>query len=199
MPARNEFEEDAGEVLLGGARAVSELVDDEDIGLRQLVEEVLEGVVGHRGPEALEQGEGPEEADTVAGLACGDAQTDGEMGLADAGGADPDHRLALVDEGELGQVDDLAAVEGGLTLEVVRVDTTDLGEMGLADALAEGRLVAGEHLSLGDAQQEAEGVELELGGLLQVLIEVLGEVPQVESLQQGLQPVHLVAGHRGPP
>lgn len=199
VPAGDELEEDASEVLLGCARAVAELVKDDQVRLAQLVEEVLKGVVGQRGPQLLEQGEGSEETDVVAGLAGRNAQADGEVGLPDARGADPDDRLALVDKGELGQVEHLAAIEGRLPPEIVRVDAADLWEVRLLDAKTGGGLVAGEHLGLGDTQQEAEGVELELRGLLEVLIEVLGEVSQVESLQQGFQPIHLVAGHRGPP
>lgn len=71
-----------------------------------------------------------------------------------------------------------------MSLEVVGIDSADLGKVGLANPPAGGGLVSGEDLRFGDAQQEGERVKLERSAPLQVVIEVLGEVPQVEPLQQ---------------
>ena len=142
---------------------------------------------------------GPEESDAIAGLARAYSECDGKMRFSHSGGADPEDRLFLVDEGELAELEDLAAVQAGLLLEVVVLEAADPRAIGLGDAQAGGPLVAGEHLGLGDASDEPEPGELELGGLLQVFIQVLGRVRQAQALQVGDDPVHLLAGHGRPP
>lgn len=199
MPSRDQLEEDAGEVVLALARAVAQLVDDDEVGLAQLLEDELERVVGQGGVEPGEQVVSPEETDAIAGLASSHSQSNGEMRLPHAGGADPEDRLPLVEEGELGELEHLVAVERGLLLEVVVLEAADLGELGLGDAQVGGPFVAREYLGLGDAGEEREPGELERCCLLQVLIQVSGRVGQPQALQVGDQPVHLLAGHGCPP
>jgi hypothetical protein len=156
-------------------------------------------VVGQGGVEPGEQVVGPEEADAIAGLASADSQRDGEVRFPHAARSDPEDRLLLVEECELGELEHLAAVEAGLLLEVEVFEAADLGELGLGDAQAGGPVVAGEHLRLGNAGDEPKPGELERCGLLQVLIEVSGRVRQPQALQVGDELVHLLAGHGRPP
>lgn len=46
VPARDQLEEDSGEVLLWGTRAVAEFVDDQQVGPAEFIEVFLERIVG---------------------------------------------------------------------------------------------------------------------------------------------------------
>ncbi len=179
----DELEENARVVVLALARAVAQLVDDQEVRLAQLVEDVLKRVVGERGVEAAEEREGAHEAHAVVGLAGAHPEADGEMGLADGGRTDKQDTLAAVEEAELTQGHDALAAERRLFGEVVVFEAEDLREVGLSEALFDGGFLARQHLGFDDAQQKGLGAELEGSCLLEVLVKVLCRVAQVQAAQ----------------
>ena len=174
----DELVEDAGVVVLALARAVAEIVDDEQVRLAKIGEDVLERVIGEGRIEARKERVGTHEAHPVVGQTCAHAEASGEMRLTDGGWADEEHGLAAVEEAELAQGHDALTAEGRLLGEVVVLEAEDLGEVGLGEAFLAGGLLARQDLGLDDAQEERLGAELEGRGLLEVGVKVLCGVAQ---------------------
>jgi hypothetical protein len=91
----------------------------------------------------------------VAGLAGADAQADGQVGLAGAGGAEEDHVVAGGDEVQGAQVRDRVAFEAAGVVEVELFQALAGREAGGADAA-----LAAVGLAGGDLALQAGGQEL---------------------------------------
>ena len=98
--------------------------------LGELRELILEPSLAVRPGERRHERRRLDEQDRVAGQDRGPPERDGEMGLADAGRAEQQQRLAVGDEPAGRQVADLLGVERGLGLEVEAGEVAHEGELG---------------------------------------------------------------------
>lgn len=132
---------------------VAELVEDEDLGFRQVPQHGLERMVAVRPDEHEHELRGREEAHRPAGLHARVADGDREMGLAATRLAVEDEVLGGVDEGERHELVGPVALRERDLREVVVVERLDLRERRLA--VEPGALVALAHRLL--AGDEVDG------------------------------------------
>lgn len=159
---------------------VADLIDDEYAG-PQVGAELVEQASGRLGgfevaDHVVEAGE----VDRVACPAGRDGQGDGDVRLADTGRPEQSDVGLLLDEGQGGQVLDLARVELGLEGEVVVLQRLVVRQLRQPQAVAETAVVADSEF-LG--QHQIEQVEVAHLGLirpLDVLVQGLGQVRQAE-------------------
>jgi hypothetical protein len=120
------------------------------------------------------------EVDRVAGPAGCDGQGDGDVGLADCGRAEQGDGRLVLDEGEGGEVLDLARVEVGLEGEVVVVQRLVVRQPRQPQALTEAAVVLHREFLGQHPVEEREVAHLCLVSPLDVLVQGLGQVRQAE-------------------
>lgn len=199
VTTRDELVEDTGVVVLALARAVSEVVNDQQVRLAQLGEDTLERVVGEGGIEAPEEIVGANEAYSVVGQTGAHPEAGGQMRLADRGWPNEEHGLAAVEEAELAQGHDALTAERRLLGEVIVLETEDLGEVRLGEALLDRGLLARQDLGLDDTEEKRLEAELEGRGLVEVMVKVLPGVTKAQAAQVLQQAVSLLGRHGIPP
>src|SRR5271155_4066420 len=114
MALFHELEEDVG--LLGFYIDVPELIDRQDIHVRQRFQQSACRSIGERGIHFIEQILSLDEEGPIAILHSFSRQTDYQPSFADAGFADEDYVLRLGDELEFGERADLAFLDAFLQL-----------------------------------------------------------------------------------
>jgi len=152
VAAGDEREEEVGGRALQWQ--VADLVDDQEVVALEAPELLLELVSVVR---LLEPGDpflGGREGDAVATLAGLHGERDREVCLAGPGRAEEADVCALLDPGELGEVQDERALRGGLRAPVEVLERLQGREAGVADARPRPRGVAGEDLGLEQALEE---------------------------------------------
>src|SRR5207253_10222494 len=112
------------------------LVDDEQLRRQVDPQPALEAVLGLGAPKILEQLVGPDEVDTGALLDRAQPEGDGQMRLADARRAEEQDVGRLADEGQRGEVADLALVDRWLEAEIKLVERALKRQVGQPGASA---------------------------------------------------------------
>ena len=109
------------------------------------------------------------------------------MGLADPGRPQDDHIVGQLDEAGGGQFLDLAAIEGGLEVEIVLLQGLEPGEAGQAQAGLDAALLAALPLDGQGPGQEGRVVQVLAGGLFADAGDLGFQVLQLELAQEGGQ------------
>jgi hypothetical protein len=110
---------------------------------------------------------GGDVGDAVAGIHGQVAKGEGQVGLADAGGADQQHVGVLVDEPQGGQLLDEGAVDGGLGVEVEVFQPPGGREGGKAEPALLAACLGGGDLDAEQVLQERGVAELGRTGVVQ--------------------------------
>ena len=137
----------------GGQRHEAQLVDDEQIEAGQLPLQVEQSAVVPGLHEFVDQGRGGGETHRHSPLADGQAQSQGDVGLAGAAVADGDDVLAALDVFTPGQLHDQWLVQRRDGQEVEGVQALGGGEARRADAALHHALVAVDEFQFGETQQ----------------------------------------------
>lgn len=162
-------------------RQITQFIDDQHIELEQLVDLLFQLALEFGQLQGFHQAEGGVEADFVAGFDGFQADADGQMGLADAGRADEDDVVAIVDKAEVEQAVDLAFADRGLepVIELFQrlVQWKARAFTVLLDALAIALILLMPDQAFGKLQIRAF-----MGfGLAQQLFQVIGNAGQTET------------------
>jgi len=112
----DELEEQIGALPINGD--IPDLINDQELGLGQHLEAVLQPVFGERFAERREEAHGGRKQDAVALLTGRDAQGHGEMRLADAGRTEEQRILTLLQIAPGAEFADQFHINGRLDLKV---------------------------------------------------------------------------------
>ena len=149
----------------GGAGHEAQFVDDEQSEAGQLPLEVEQPAVVSGLHELVDQGRGGGETHGHSPLAGGQAQTQGDVGLAGAAVADGDDILPMLDVFTPGQFHDQGLVHRGDGQEVEGVQTFDGRETGGPDPVLHHALVSVNEFQFGETQQVVRVISAFLGAL----------------------------------
>src|SRR5437016_656311 len=128
----HQLKKDVG--LFGAKVKIRELVDEQHIDANQTADELTRGTIGQRGIHLLEKILGSNEQTAVTILECLEQQTRGKSSLPDSGWTYKDDISGFGDELQFRQFLDLTARDPGLVFERERLQSPDLGEIGVFDA-----------------------------------------------------------------
>jgi len=123
VAARHQLEEQMRRI--GLERQVAELIHDQQLGLGEMPQALLDPALGLGLGELRHQARGGDKEHRVAGQDRLAAERYRQVCLADAGRAQQQHRLAVGDKAPGGEFADLLLVERGLGGEVEAVEIAD--------------------------------------------------------------------------
>jgi len=194
---RDELEEQMSPVTVNGD--VADLVDDQELGLAEELEPLLDAVLGIGPGQRGNERHGLGEAGPVA-LGDGlDAQGHGQMGFAHPGRPQQDDVLPVGDVAAACQLFDLLLVDGGLEAEVEALQGLDEGEAGHGGAHGDVLFGLGGHLLGQQFIEEVTVGEAVFGGLLEARLQQASDPVQPQVLEVLLHAFDLGAAHRAPP
>jgi len=177
-------------------RDIADLVDDQELGLAVKLQPLLDPVLGIGFCQGGDERHGLGEVGPVTFGDGLDAQSDRQMSLANTGGPEQDHVLAVGDKAALGQVLDLFPVDRGLEGEVEVLERLDVGELGQGSPDGDVFFLLGGHFLREQLVEEVGVGEVVLGGFLKSRLQPLMDPVQPEMLQVVLD---LREAHNAPP
>ncbi len=137
--------------------------------------------------QLVDQGGGGDEADGEASLTGRQAETEGDMGLAGAGGPEGNDVLLALDVVAARQFHDQGLVERGNGLEVEGIEALHRREAGLLDAPFDQAALTVDQFQLREAQQIAHVIDALGGALAGDLVVFPEEGRQPQLLQMMIQ------------
>jgi hypothetical protein len=182
IAAHQESEEETG--LLAGEGQITQLIEDEDPRVDQLLQRALQAVLLASPEQPAHEAFQGEEQHRVAGLHGLDPEGDGQVGLAHAGRAEQDDVLGPLHEAQARQLSDDLAVDRRLEVEVELLQGLDPGKPGEFEATLDPPLIATPPLGLQVLGQEALVVEIPLGRLFADPVKLGLEVVHPQALEE---------------
>lgn len=164
-------------------RQITDLVDDEQLGPREVFDLAGEPVFGHALSHSSCQIDGGGEVDPMAHLGRQDAEGDGQVCLADSGRPQQDHVAAFAQISARGQLVDDPAVERGLFLEAEVIQQLLIGQVGELQVEPDRFVMTEAGLGIEQIAQEVRVGPTRRGGLLCGLIQLLAGDIEAEILE----------------
>ncbi|QDE71504.1 hypothetical protein BHS05_33325 [Myxococcus xanthus] len=171
--------------------AQAEVIDDEQVGRGEAQEALVVAAFAACGAQLHEHFVGADVEGAEARAAGAVAEGLGQVGLADAGGADDEDVVVALQEGAGAQFQHLGLGDAGVEVEVEVLEGAGVLEGGTAHALGELLGVATFHLVAQQAVEEFGVGEVVVHGLLGAHLEGLEGAGQAQLLEYGNQ---LVSG-----
>src|SRR6185312_1314168 len=192
VAARDELEEEMRGV--GLEWQIAEFIDDQQLGLGEEAEALLEPVLRMGLGERRHQRWGGHEQHRVAFADGGTSQSNGEMRLADAGRTEQQQGFAMRHPAASGELADLAGIDRRLRREVEAVEITHIREVSDLHRHIDATLVLAGDLALDEEGQRLAQAQLTLCRLVQQVVELVADRRELEArepAQEGL----VVDGH----